>query len=65
MKGSDPISTFAQRRPVGFALTLWFAMLVVYIIIGGVAQYLQITSTTRALLFGGVLSVLGLLVVAG
>jgi membrane protease YdiL (CAAX protease family) len=64
MKGSDPVSTFFARRPVASALLFWFGMMVAYIVVGGVAQNLQLAATTRTMLFGAVLSVLGLIVVA-
>lgn len=59
------MTKFAARRPLGYALTMWFAMFVVYIILGGALQGRQVASTTAPILFGSVLSVLGLLVVAG
>lgn len=64
MKGSDPMSAPIKRRPLLTALSLWFAMFLLYILAGGLSQQLQLASTQRTLLFGGLLSVVGLIIVA-
>lgn len=64
MKGSDPVSTSFRRRPLLSALSLWFGMFVLYIVAGGVAQQMELGPTERTLLFGGLLSVVGLVIVA-
>lgn len=53
-----------KRRPLLSALLLWFAMFALYIVAGGIAAQVELASTERALLFGGLLSVVGLVVVA-